>query len=169
MIASGCQERFGLLRRHFAWLYDEYRFSLVFSEGDSSVYCRFVLQSNDCCFRIDFDRGGFSIDLAMVPVPLSAQINISGLKWYSIEEVLDFLQQNSQDDSKVEDEFRLTGLSLDGKLSLVAEEYHRLWPRVMRLFSMAEFDYSQTDLERFRHERNEERERRHLEWIRSER
>lgn len=167
MIAAGCQERFKQMKQHFAWLYDEYRFSLVFSEGDSSLYCRFVLQSNDCRFRIDFDRGGFSIDLAMVPVSLGAQAYVPGLKWYSVEEVLAFLQRHQQDYSQAEDEFRLTGLSLDKKLAVVAEEYHPIWPKIMQLFSEAEFEHSQEDLERFQQERNEERERQHFEWIRS--
>lgn len=165
MITVGCQERFELLRHHFAWLYDEYHFSLVFNEGDSSLHCRFILQSNDCRFRIDFDRGGFRIDLAMVPLSPGAVTNIPGLKWYSIEEVLDYLQQGSQDGSKVEDEFRLTGLSLDKKLTLVATEYHPLWPQVIRLFSETEFEHSQEDLERFCQKRNEERERQHAEWL----
>jgi hypothetical protein len=166
MIAAGCQERLDQMRRHFVWLYEEYRFSLVFSEGDSSLYCRFVLQSNDCRFRIDFDRGGFSIDLAMVPVSLAAQTSIAGLRWYSIEEVLDFWQRGLQANSKVEDEFRLTGLSLDRKLALVSEEYRPLWPGVMRLFSQTEFESRQEDLERFCQKRNEERERQHVEWLR---
>jgi len=168
MIAAGCLERFEQMKRHFAWLYDEYRFSLVFSEGDSSLYCRFVLQSNDCRFRIDFDRGGFSIDLAMVPVSLGARSDIPGLKWYSIEEVLAFLHRHLRDYSRGEDEFRLTGLSLDKKLAVATEDYRPIWPEIMQLFSAAEFEYNQGDFERFRQERNDERERQHLEWIRSQ-
>jgi hypothetical protein len=168
VISPGCQEYFEQLKRHFGWLFDEYGFSLLHSLGDSGYYCEFILQSGDCRFRIDVQRGRYSsMELAMVPAPLKAEVFIRGLKWYPVAEVVNFLEKRSPDYEQVEERSQyLMSLTHDGALAALAEEYRPAWSQIMELFQEDEFERRQDEFEQFRQEYREERGKQHLDWVR---
>jgi hypothetical protein len=95
------QQKFDdLIKKHFKFLFEDYGFSIVYSEQHTDQYnTRVVLQSGECKIKMYIDRGWFAIEggLKGADVKFSRDwLSPTSIKrWYDLSFVLPFLTQSS--------------------------------------------------------------------------
>lgn len=95
------QQKFvDLIKKYFKFLFEDYAFSIVYSEPLSDHYNkRVVLQSGECKIKMYVDRGWFAIEGGSREADLKFSMDwlnpMSVKRWYDLSFVLPFLTQGS--------------------------------------------------------------------------
>jgi hypothetical protein len=161
--------------RYFAWLVEEYGFSVIHSESGPMGYCGFTLQSGDCRLSMSVERGYAQFgQLALVPAAKQLDALTPESRWYYVGEIIDYLRGSYLSWPEIEERNRLfKGLSEEESMADLSAECRISWPRIMMLFQEDEFKRRQEELEEFLHRKDEDlhtqsmiiSRRREMEWL----
>jgi hypothetical protein len=167
MMLPECQKYFDLLMQYCAWLIEEYGFVVIHVKNGCMASCSFILQSGDCRLFMSVERGQLdSPQLALAPSAAQLDACASGLRWYHVGDILDYLRGQYPSWSQVDEQSRsLKSLSADEIRARSTAEYRAFWPRIMTLFREEVFRGRQRELEDFLREKNENQERQRKELV----
>ena len=149
MLPAKCQEYFGLLKEHFAWLFDEFGFVVLQIKNGYMDSCSFLMQSGDCRLFVAIDRGRIGLtQITMVPSRNHEIVNLPALQWYSLADVIHYLSGHFPDWQEVKQ--RVTDAeaqTLEEVFAELSAEYRPLWPDIMTIFREDSFEVKKTKLE----------------------
>ncbi len=167
MMLPECQKYFDLVMQYYTWLIDEYGFMVIHVKNGYMGSCSFTLQSGDCRLFMSVEREQLDFpQLALAPAAARLDACASGLRWYHLGDILDYLRGEYPSWSQIEERSQLLkSLSADEIRTRSAAECRALWSRIMTLFQKEEFKRRQGELEDFLREKNENQERQRKELV----
>ena len=149
MLPAKCQEYLGLLKVHFAWLFDEFGFVILQIGNGYMDSCSFLLQGGDCRLFVAIDRGRVGLtQLSMVPSRSHENVNLPGLRWYALADVANYLMGHFPDWQEVKQELTdAKAQTLQEALTELSVRCRPLWPDVMIIFREDRFELEKAKLE----------------------
>ena len=146
-----CREQFDLLMRYYEWLVEDHGFTVIGMLNGSMNSCSFLLQQGDCRVFLSVDRGQVDFpQVALAPADNKLDALATGLQWYHVVDITDYLRGEFSSWSQIEERLRLEeNLSADEILRRHISDFRALWPQVLVLFQQDEFVFRQIQLEEF--------------------
>ncbi len=149
MLPARCQEYLGLLKAHFAWLFDEFGFVVLQVENGHMDSCSFLMQGEDCRLFVAIDRGRTGLtQITMVPSRSHEIVNLPGLRWYALADVTNYLMRHFPDWQEVKQQLADAEVqTLQEAFTELSTRYRPLWPDVMTIFREESFELEKAKLE----------------------
>ena len=146
-----CREQFDLLMRYYEWLVEDHGFTVIGMLNGSMNSCSFLLQQGDCRVFLSVDRGQVDFpQVALAPADNKLDALATGLQWYHVVDITDYLRGEFSSWSQIEERLRLEeNLSADEILRRHISDFRALWPQIMTLFQQDGFVFRQIQLEEF--------------------
>lgn len=149
MLPERCQEYLELLKEHFAWLFDEFGFVVLQVENGHMDSCSFLMQGGDCRLFVAIDRGRIGLtQITMVPSRSREIVNLPGLRWYGLADVIHYLSGHFPDWQEVKQQIAgAQAQTLEEVFAELSAEYRPLWPDIMTIFREDSFEVEKAKLE----------------------
>ena len=135
---SECTEELvSLMRKHFNYLFAQYRFKVIHAESYwEGEYCFIVLESSVCRVQMDYQLGSIDLYFGTLSAPLSmAEEGLGYDGWYSVRHVVDFLEDKPTNLAEILAEGKvLRSLSTSDRLAYWSARLEPVCEEVIDLF-----------------------------------
>lgn len=164
-----CTEVIDAVRQSLDYLFGEFGFSVTaVRPGSLDGRCLVVLSSEQCRFRIVFNRGDLEIAVGSLLAPVSWEDTTCGARqWYYLRSALNYVRGEVYPDL---DSLRrpVPFLSLEQKLAQIASDLKPDCEKVLQIFQEDMFVTKQLELDQFLQERSEHLGTQLAEWQRKQ-
>jgi hypothetical protein len=137
-VRKECEEFLEQLRAHFKFLFDEYGFQAVATDGDRvGEHCLVVLQSSHFRIRFIVNQGRVEAALGTLAAPPTWEDRAADeVVWFSMREVCEFLRGNHRPSPKDLRELgdRLFRMSADEYLEWLSDSLRPVMDQASQLF-----------------------------------
>lgn len=165
-----CIEVLDAVKHFLHYLFDEFGFAVsVVKPGSGGGRCLIVLSSEQCRFRIIFNRGDLEVAVGPLSAPASWEDKVGGVtQWYYLRGALEYVRNEAYPDL---DDLRrpVPLLTLEQKLAQAAADLKPDCRKVIQLFAEDKFDFRQRELDHYLQEGSEHVQRQLAEWQRKQR
>ncbi len=164
MVSTECVEFLKEVKRHFAYLFDQYGFVVVHCEdAPGGGRHLIVLESEDCRIRFIQNRWDIYVEVGTKASPIGWQDVVEGTKyWYDIGGVLNFLEREALHIDKLLQEQPF--LNVEQQLKELARRLRPACEQLIALCRQDVFEGWQHDYHKFQREREEEFRKQYEEW-----
>lgn len=164
-----CAEFLERIRRHWAFLFEQYGFAVIHkAEAPGGSRCLIVLESTVCRLRFIQNRWDLYVDIGTLAAPIDWKDSVQGIKyWYSIGEIFVFIKKTS---FRIEDLLQEKPfLNIDQQLRELSRELQPVFGEVIDLFREDTFGQWQDEYKRWREQCQREFEQQYKEWEQKQR
>ncbi len=165
MQSDTCSEVLEATKQALGYLFDDFSFSITaVKPAASDGRCMIVLSSDQCRFRIIYNRGDLEVAVGPISAPVSWEGVIVGeSQWYYLRSALDYIRGNKFPD--LADLRRpVPFMTLEQKLTQVSLYLRPDCWRVVELFNDKSFVTEQHDLDQFLREQSEHVRKQLVDW-----
>lgn len=169
MTSIECAEFLERVRRHWAFLFEQYDFAVIHqAEAPGGSRCLIVLESPFCRLRFIQNRWDLHVDIGTLAAPIDWKDSVQGIKyWYSIGEIFVFIKKTP---FRIEDLLQEKPfLNIDQQLRELSRELQPVFGEVIHLFREDTFGQWQDEYKKWRDEEEREFQRQYKEWERKQR
>lgn len=150
-----CRDFIKLIKKHFKYLFKEYKFDVVHSSsakgGEHSLV---ILESKDCRIKFYSSQGEVNILFGSLSSPIGWEDVINGYRyWYYASAIIDFITKTHVDASKILSQVRASR-SEEEQLKDLSEKLYPLCEDVIQLFREDNFGKWLFDYELFDKKQN---------------
>ena len=167
MQSDTCAELLEAVRRSLDYLFDDFGFLVTaVKPASTDGRCLIVLSSEQCRFRIIFNRGDLEIAVGPLSAPVSWEDAIAGTRqWYYLRSTLNYIRDDKYPDL---DSLRrpVPFSTLEEKLTQAAVDLKPDCWKVLQLFQEDNSVTKQRELDQFLEERGEHIQKQLEEWLR---
>jgi len=156
MLLNGeCRDFIKLIKKHFKYLFKEYKFDVVHSSSArGGEHCLVILESKDCRIKFYSSQGEVNILFGTLSSPIGWEDVINGYRfWYYASAIIDFITRTSVDTAHIFSKVRASK-SEEEQLKDLSEKLYPLFEDVIQLFREDNFGKWLFDYESFEEKQN---------------
>ncbi len=165
MQTDTCSQVLESIKQALGYLFDDFSFSITtVKPATSDGRCMIVLSSDQCRFRVIYNRGDLEVAVGPLSAPISWEaIRVGETQWYHLKSALDYVRDNKF--PNLGDLRRpVPFMTLEQKIAQVSLNLRPDCWKVVQLFSDKSFVTEQHELDQFLREQSEHVRKQLVEW-----